>query len=142
MTGLDCNILVQLALADHPRYGATVSALKSVLSQDETLYCPTPVITEFLHIVSDPRRFDPPLAELQAAAWMEEFLSKPRVKLLPSSDASIRLMLRWLSQFGLGRKRIIDTHIAAILHTNGINRILTSDSRGFITYGVFEIITP
>jgi hypothetical protein len=47
-----------------------------------------------------------------------------------------------MRQFNLGRKRILDTHLAAILHTNGVRRLLTSNPADFKIFGVLEIVTP
>jgi len=48
----------------------------------------------------------------------------------------------WMRQFNLGRKRILDTQLAAILHTNGVSRLLTSNPADFSVFGVLETITP
>jgi hypothetical protein len=44
------------------------------------------------------------------------------------------------SQFSLGRKRILDTHLAAILHTCGVRRLLTSNPADFSVFGVLETV--
>jgi predicted nucleic acid-binding protein len=45
-----------------------------------------------------------------------------------------------MRQFNLGRKRILDTHLAAILHTAGINRLMTSNPGDFAVFGVIQVI--
>jgi hypothetical protein len=50
--------------------------------------------------------------------------------------------LHWMRQFSLGRKRILDTHLAAILYTSGVRRLLTANPSDFTVFGVLEIITP
>jgi hypothetical protein len=47
-----------------------------------------------------------------------------------------------MKQFNLGRKRILDTHLAAILYTNGVSRLLTSNPSDFAVFGVLETVTP
>jgi hypothetical protein len=47
-----------------------------------------------------------------------------------------------MRQFNLGRKRILDTHLAAILHTSGVRRLLTSNPADFAVFGVLETVTP
>jgi len=42
----------------------------------------------------------------------------------------------------LGRKRILDTHLAAILHTRGVRRLLTSNPADFTVFRVLETVTP
>ena len=61
MTGLDCNILVQLALQDHPANAATVTAVRAEVNRGNRLVFPSLVIDEFLHVITDTRRFNPPL---------------------------------------------------------------------------------
>jgi hypothetical protein len=56
--------------------------------------------------------------------------------------ASVNQTLVWMRQWSLGRKRILDTELAAILNTNGVRRFLTSNPADFAIFNVFEIITP
>jgi hypothetical protein len=79
---------------------------------------------------------------IEGLDWMENLLSNPAVSLLESTPASARQALRWMRQFNLGRKRILDTQLAAIFHTSGVTRLLTSNPADFEVFGVFEIITP
>jgi len=50
--------------------------------------------------------------------------------------------LRWMRQFNLGRKRILDTHLAAVLHTAGVHRLLTSNPADFTLFGVLDTVVP
>jgi predicted nucleic acid-binding protein len=142
MTGLDCNVLVQLALADHPANSATVAAVQAEAQRIGGLVFPPLVVTEFLHVVTDDRRFTPPLTMIEALDWIEEFLANPSVSLLQPTQESLGQTLRWMREFNLGRKRILDTHLAAILHTAGARRLLTSNPGDFTVFGVLETITP
>ncbi|MEI7941533.1 MAG: type II toxin-antitoxin system VapC family toxin [Verrucomicrobiota bacterium] len=142
MTGLDCNIVVQLALADHPANVRTVAAVQAEVQRNSRLVFPPLVVTEFLHVVTDGRRFVPPLGMREALDWIEEFLANPAVGLLEPTEQSLRQTLRWMRQFDLGRKRILDTHLAAVLHTAGARRLLTSNPADFTVFGVLETITP
>ena len=142
MTGLDCNILVQLALADHPANPATVAAVQTETQGGGRLAVPSLVVTEFLHVVTDPRRFAPPLTMVEALDWIEDFLANPAVSLLEPSSGSMPQTLRWMRQFGLGRKRILDTHLAAVLHTAGVQRLLTSNPGDFSVFGGLEAVSP
>ena len=51
-------------------------------------------------------------------------------------------MLRWMRQFNLGRKRILDTYLAAVLHTAGVRRLLTSNPTDFAVFGALETVVP
>ncbi len=142
MTGLDSNILIQLAVAAHPHNGATTTLFQAEIRRGETFTLPSLVVTEFLHVITDGRRFDPPMSQTLALDWIEGFLTLPEINTIESNAASLRLTLQWLRQFQLGRKRILDTHLAAVLHTHGVQRLLTSNPGDFSIFRVFEIVTP
>jgi predicted nucleic acid-binding protein len=142
MIGLDCNILVQLAIADHAANAKTAAAVQTETQKGETMVLPSFVVAEFLHVTTDDRRFAPPLTMAEALDWIEEFLRSPAVSLLEPSRASVDQTLRWMRQFNLGRKRILDTHLAAMLHTSGVNRLLTSNPADFTVFEFLETVTP
>ena len=142
MTGLDSNILVQLALADHPANAATIAAVQAETQRGNRLVFPSLVVDEFLHVITDARRFSPPLTMIEALHWMENFAANPAVGVLEPTPETLRQTLRWMREFNLGRKRILDTQLAAVLHTGGVRRLLTSNPADFAVFGVFEIITP
>jgi predicted nucleic acid-binding protein len=142
MIGLDSNILVQLALADHPANGQTVAAVQKEVAQGRTLVFPDLIVTEFLHVITDERRFSPPLSMPEALGWIEEFLANPAVKLLEPTSASTNQTISWMRQYQLGRKRILDTHLPAILYTNGVRHLLTSNPADFTVFEVLETVTP
>lgn len=142
MIGLDCNILVQLAFAEHTANAKSQAMVKAEIESGVDLVFPSLVITEFLHIATDGRRFSPPFTMPEAVAWIQEFMTNPAVRLLEPTKASLDQTLQWMKQFDLGRKRILDTHLAAILHTNGVRRLLTSNPSDFTVFGVLETVTP
>ena len=90
MTGLDCNILVQLALADHPANARTIAAVNAEALRGEPLVFPPLIATEFLHVVTDARRFVPPLTMEAALEWLEDFKANPLVKTVEPNEASLR----------------------------------------------------
>jgi len=142
MIGLDCNVLVQLAIADHPAHVQNLAAVQAEMLRGTKLVFPSLVATEFLHVVTDERRFSPPLTMPEALDWIREFLANPAVRLLEPTPAGMDQTPHWLRQFNLGRKRILDTHLAAILNTNGVRRLLTSNPADFTVFGVLETLTP
>ena len=86
MTGLDCNILVQLALQDHPANARTVAAVQAEAQRGSRLVFPPLVIDEFLHGITDERRFSPPLTMTEALDWVENFLTNPAVGVLEPGE--------------------------------------------------------
>jgi toxin-antitoxin system PIN domain toxin len=142
MIGLDSNILVQLAFVDHPAHAKTVALINAETAKDTKLVLPSFVINEFLHVVTDARRFTPPLTMIEALDWVEEFLNKPAVTLVEPDSKSFHRTLELLREFNLGRKRILDTHLAAVLLSCNIQRLLTSNQADFAIFKDLETISP
>jgi predicted nucleic acid-binding protein len=142
MTGLDTTVLVQLAVADD----ATPTELSRLLAEEvasNRLLILTPqVICEFLHIVTEARRFANPMDMVTAVNWIQEWLDHPRVQLANPPAAAMAKTLEWIRTFNLGRKRILDTHLAATFQSLGCSRIITSNPDDFAVFGMFHLITP
>jgi predicted nucleic acid-binding protein len=94
MIGLDCNILVQLALGDHPANAKTLAAVQAETQRGEKLVFPPLVATEFLHVVTDERRFSPPPAMTEAMQWLEDLLTSPSVGLIQPDATSLDQTLK------------------------------------------------
>ena len=141
MIGLDCNILVQLAFADHAANAQTIAAVQTETQKGEKLVFPSLVVSEFLHVATDARRFAPPLTMTEALDWIEEFLKNPAVSLLEPSQASVDQTLHGCGS-STGPRRILDTQLAAVLHSKGVSRLLTSNPADFAVFGALETVTP
>ena len=78
----------------------------------------------------------------EASAWLKRFLSNPSVGLIYETDKSLDQTLEWMRKLRLGRKRILDTHLASILYTNGVSRLLTSNPSDFSIFTDIEVLSP
>jgi hypothetical protein len=63
------------------------------------------------------------------------------VQVFPDSDA-VSQFLSWLHQYSLGRKRLLDTLLAATYQQAGIQSVLTTNPADFVVFGVFNCIAP
>jgi predicted nucleic acid-binding protein len=142
MTSLDTNIVAQAAFPDHPLHLPTVQLLRAEIESGAALAFPPLVVTEFLHIAADPRRFANPLLMQDAVRWIERFIGSNSVKILEPTAADLTRTFQWLRDYRLGRKRILDTHLAAVIYGAGIRRLMTSNPADFRIFDVFEIVTP
>jgi predicted nucleic acid-binding protein len=140
MIGLDANILVQLAFEGHPGNARALAAVQAEIARGERLVFPPLIATEFLHVATDGRRFAPPLSMAEALGWLEDFASNSTVGLIQATDESFNQTLRWMREYRLGRNRVLDTHLAAILHTAGVGRLRTANAADFRIFGVLEIV--
>ncbi|MBX3747152.1 MAG: PIN domain-containing protein [Verrucomicrobiae bacterium] len=141
-TGLDCNILVQLAMEDHQLHERSVRGFEQEAAADAVFALIPLVATEFLHVVTDAKRFDKPRNMVAALNWLNSLLARPEVEVMEIGSEDLRLTQTWLAEFHLGRKRILDTLLAATLHRHGVRRLLTSNPDDFRVFGVFDLVVP
>ncbi len=141
MIGIDTNILVAYVIPDHLFHGKVRDSIDRFLAADRGFALTSGILSEFIHIVTDSRRFENPLTMAEALAWAGFWSDAAEVSLISSDAAVHKLWLRWLGQHRLGRKRLIDTLIAATWHTAGIQEILTLNPGDFTIFGVFRVIS-
>ncbi len=141
MIGADTTFLVQLELVELPGHkGAHTLLHREVLQPQVRLALAPQVLAEFIHVVTDPRRFQTPLTTADAIAKATFWWNAAEVQHVFPSDDSTFLFLDWMQRHQLGRKRILDTQLAAILWTSGVRLLLTANPGDFRIFG-FQIPT-
>ncbi|MCI0744763.1 MAG: hypothetical protein L0Y58_05080 [Verrucomicrobia subdivision 3 bacterium] len=100
------------------------------------------VLAEFTHLVTDPRRFQRPLTLDEAVAKASFWWEAAEVRHVFATTESTKLFLDWMKRYRLGRKRILDTQLAATLWTAGVRRLLTSNPADFQVFGGFDLLSP
>jgi len=140
MIGIDANVLVAVAAKEHPSHSQAVSVFDRELAANEEVVLSPSVAAEFLHVVTDPRRITPAQEMADAIAWLQAWATEVAPVWLTPNDAAIELWLKWMAEFRLGRKRILDTQYAALLHTHSVKRLLTNNADDFRVFAVFELV--
>lgn len=97
------------------------------------------VLSEFCHVITDPRRFERPLPMAEAIELTEAWWNSEECRPVSTDHEACRLFLSWMHEFGLGRKRLLDTLLAASYHRAGVTRLASTDWRDFERYGVFAV---
>jgi len=142
MIGIDTTVLVHLEIPESPEHRRTHELLRrEIMDGRQELALAPQVLTEFLHIVTDPRRFQRPLSMPQALDRARFWWNAAEVRHVFPTPESTALFLDWLAQHQLGRKRLLDTHLAATLWSAGVRRLMTSNPRDFAIFPGFEILT-
>lgn len=140
MIGVDTSFLVGLATKEHPAHGACWALFESeILGGEATMAIAPQVLAEFYHVITDGRRFERPLGMSEALELSEQWWNARECRPVAVDAEAGALFLTWMAEHGLGRKRLLDTLLAATYHRAGIRRLATSDWRDFARYGVFEI---
>jgi predicted nucleic acid-binding protein len=135
--GLDTSFLVAHEVSRHALHGRVRRHCNKLLGGGDRLALAPQVLAEFIHVVTDERRFAVPLsvetAVERASTWWN---AQEVLPIYPGPEAT-RLFLSWLMRFRLGRKRLLDTLLAATWHEAGVTQILTLNWAHFEVYGRF-----
>lgn len=143
MHGIDTTFLVQIELFEAPGHTAARAWLDHNMREagmSPLLAIAPQVLTEFIHVVTDPRRFSHPLAMTDAVDRAQLWWEAREVKPVFPTVESARLTLQWLRDHRLGRNRLFDTQLAATYHTAGVSRVLTSNPADFECFGLFSFV--
>lgn len=139
MHGIDTTFLVQVELREASGHTAASAWLDQVLQTDGPVLALAPqVLTEFIHVVTDPRRFARPLEPVEAVERAQNWWEAREVRPVFPGQESTRLTLQWVREHRLGRKRLLDTQLAATYHAAGITGLVTLNRADFEIFGVFR----
>lgn len=140
--GLDTGFLVAAEVVEHAQHIAARDTLARLVAAGDLIGIAPQVLAEFIHIVTDPRRFTQPLDMTAARRLAEQWWTAREVLRVFPDDAATRQFLAWLQQFSLGRKRLLDTLLAATYKEAGILSLLTTNAADFTVFGVFSCLAP
>ena len=141
--GLDTNVLIHAHLQVSQDSEKVRTFLKSLLHEAGVrLFLSPLVLHEFVHIVTDARRFEPPVAMSEAVALARGYLHRSNVECLPVDEQAMALALQTIERKSFGRKRIADTLFAATLLTNDVSSIVTCNPGDFVSFEELEVIDP
>jgi len=140
--GIDTTFLVEAVVAGHAGHAAARATLDRMLAAGERLALAPQVLAEFVHVVTDARRFSAPLDAAAAIAHAEAWWSATEVRRVYPDDRAVRTFLDWMVRHNLGRKRILDALLAATYHTAGVQSIVTTNARDYRVFGCFEVVVP
>jgi predicted nucleic acid-binding protein len=139
---LDTGFLVAAEVTEHVEHTDARATLARLTGASDLIAIAPQVLAEFIHIVTDPRRFTKPLDVTAARQVADQWWTAKDVVHVFPDDAATAQFLGWLQQFSLGRKRLLDTLLAATYRQAGIQSLLTTNPADFNIFGVFTCITP
>jgi predicted nucleic acid-binding protein len=140
--GIDTGFLVAAEVMEHADHSATRVKLAELNVAGDELAIAPQVLAEFIHVVTDSKRFAQPLETSVAINLAEQWWTARDVRQVLPTDAAMRQFLEWMRQHSLGRKRLLDTLLAATYSQAGITAVLTTNPRDFTIFGCFQCVTP
>lgn len=139
MIGLDTTVLVAFEVQEVPAHRRIREKVLAMCGKSGGRFsiCPQ-VLQEFLHVVTDPRRFERPMSMEDALERSDAWWNAAEVvRCLPDAESTAQFH-HWMRSHRLGRKRILDTALAAVYHGAGVTRLATANPGDFEIFGVFE----
>ncbi len=141
--GIDTSVLVYAHLPGLPDHESVRRYLHELVTDGETILVITPaVLHEFVRVVTDPRRFDPPVPFVEALTIGRRYLDRTNVECLALGEEALRAAFDLLERHRLGRKRIADTLFAATLLHHGVTEIATCNPGDFEGFTGLRVVDP
>ncbi|MBP5451756.1 MAG: hypothetical protein J6Y16_05925 [Treponema sp.] len=141
MIGIDTCFLIDLYWEDSPRHSNALSLFKTKASdRDVELAVYYNCFNEFLHVITDAKRFVNPFTMQEALSVIDEWCSLDRLRVLYPDDSSLKRAITWLSMHKLGRNRINDTQMAAAYISNGVFSLITANPSDFMVFDLFDLV--
>jgi predicted nucleic acid-binding protein len=139
--GIDTDFLVAVEIREHPFHRPADALLQSLLAGGHNLALAPQTLAEFIHIVTDPKRMPQPLSMVEAIGRAEHWWQAQEVMRVFPDGQAVTDFLGWLSRYQLGRKRLLDTLLAATFQQASVKKLITNNERDYKNFGCFEIVT-
>lgn len=138
--GIDTDFLVAVEVREHPFHLRADALLTDLLAKGHDLAVAPQTLAEFIHITTDAKRMPRPLGMAEAIHRASHWWQAAEVmRVFPNSEVATDF-LSWLQLHGLGRKRLLDTLLAATFHRAGIRHIITNNEKDYRVFGLFEVV--
>ena len=127
------------AIEEHSLNRQVWRQVKEALNNGSTFAITSRILAEFVHVATNPRRFENQLTMNQAIEWAHFRYDSEEKNLFNPGEAATSQWLTWISEFRLGRKRLLDTLMAATWREFGVSDIFTLNTSDFSVFGEFEV---
>jgi predicted nucleic acid-binding protein len=136
--GLDTSFLVAVEVDTHKEHIKAHARFRRLLRAGHQFGLAPQILAEFIHVITDPRRFSAPLTMARALERAELWWNAEEVvHVLPTAEC-VHLFLDWLERHRLGRKRLLDTMLASTYRAADVTSILTLNRDDFAVFDAFS----
>ena len=136
----DTDFLVAVEVRGHEFHRAASDLLASLLNSGHEIGVSPQGLAEFVHVVTDARRITHPMtveeAVDRAECWWQ---AKETARIFPDFSSTLA-WLDLLRRHRLGRKRLLDTMLAATCKTSGISKIITNNEEDFRIFTFLQVV--
>jgi predicted nucleic acid-binding protein len=139
--GIDTDFLVAVEISEYPFHLQADGLLQRLLAGHHEFAVAPQTLAEFIHVVTDAKRMPQPLSINEANSRAEHWWQAAEVTRVFPDGPCVMDFLGWLSLHQLGRKRLLDTLLAATFWRAGVKRLLSNHARDYSVFGCFEVVT-
>ena len=136
--GADTSFLVAVEIVEHASHADAMRVLGELLARGERVAIAPQVLAEFVHVVTDARRFQQPFS-METALDKSERRAAETEQVLPT-DLVVARFHDWMRGHQLGRKRVPDTLLAATYRAAGVTSLLTLNPDDFAVFAEFAFV--
>lgn len=141
--GVDTTFLIQAEVKESAHHEASKAFLDGrVTGKRQALAIAPQVLLEFVHIVTDGKRFLRPLPMEQALQRSAFWWNAREVRQVYPTAEAFLMFHEWMQIYALGRNRILDTFLAATYLSLGIREIVSSNVRDYSIFPGLSVIDP
>ena len=138
--GFDTSLLVAHEVVSHAGHEGARQRVHDLRTAGDGFAIAAQVVTEFVHVVTDPKRFTTALTMEQALERARAWWDSPDVERVEPDDDAVKWFLDAMAKHRLGRKRVLDTMLAAAYRSAGITSLLTLNGADFEAFGEFSCL--
>jgi len=137
---LDANLLIYAVDADSPQHARLRPWLEELLSGGSPVGLPWIVALAFLRVTTHPAIMQQPLAAERALAYLDEWLSRPCMRLVGPGPGHWPVLRNLLLATGTAGHLCSDAHIAALALEQGW--AVASADNGFRRFPGLRLVNP
>jgi predicted nucleic acid-binding protein len=138
--GLDTSFLAAVDVSCHADHLAARTVADSLRKTGDHFALAPQILAEFVHIVTDPKRFTAPLTMPQALERAQVWWNASEVERVWPDESAVSCFFSAMTKHQLGRKRVLDTLLAATFRGAGITSLLTLNAADFAVFGDFTCV--
>jgi predicted nucleic acid-binding protein len=138
--GLDTSFLVAVKVACRKNHEVARTVMDSLRQKGDRFAIAPQVLAEFVHVVTDSRRFSSPLTIELALRRAEAWWNSREVDWALPDESTVAWFLAAMAKGRLGRKRLLDTLLAGTFRSAGVHSMLTLNSADFSIFDEFDCV--
>lgn len=138
--GADTSFLVAVEIVEHAHHADALRLLGELLVRGDRVAIAPQVLAEFVHVVTDARRFQQPFSMETALDKSERWWNAAETDQVLPTDAVVAHFHDWMRRHQLGRKRVLDTLLAATYRAAGVTSLLALNTDDFAVFGEFAFV--